>query len=257
VAGLEIVQVPCLQDNYGYLVRDPDSGLTASIDTPDAAAIQAALAERGWRLDVILNTHHHFDHAGGNLALKAATGCTVVGCAADAARIPGIDVRVAEGDTFRLGTRVARVLDTPGHTVGHICYVFDADRAAFVGDTLFSLGCGRLFEGTPAQMWASLQKLMALPDDTRVYCAHEYTASNGRFAVTMEPGNPALQDRVAEVARLRADNQPTVPSTIGLEKATNPFLRPASAGLRSTLGLKDAPDVEVLAETRRRKDRFP
>jgi len=257
VAGLEIVQVPCLQDNYGYLVRDPDSGLTASIDTPDAAAIQAALAERGWRLDVILNTHHHFDHAGGNLALKAATGCTVVGCAADAARIPGIDVRVAEGDSFPLGTRVARVLETPGHTVGHICYVFDADRAAFVGDTLFSLGCGRLFEGTPAQMWASLQKLMALPDDTRVYCAHEYTASNGRFAVTMEPGNPALQDRVAEVARLRAANQPTVPSTIGLEKATNPFLRPASAGLRSTLGLKDAPDVEVLAETRRRKDRFP
>ncbi len=257
MAGLEIVQVPCLQDNYGYLVRDPDSGLTASIDTPDAAAIQAALAERGWRLDVILNTHHHFDHAGGNLALKAATGCTVVGCAADAARIPGIDVRVAEGDSFPLGTRVARVLETPGHTVGHICYVFDADRAAFVGDTLFSLGCGRLFEGTPAQMWASLQKLMALPDDTRVYCAHEYTASNGRFAVTMEPGNPALQDRVAEVARLRAANQPTVPSTIGLEKATNPFLRPASAGLRSTLGLKDAPDVEVLAETRRRKDRFP
>lgn len=256
MAGLEIVQIPCLQDNYGYLVHDPGSGLTATIDTPDAGAIQAALSAHGWRLEYILNTHHHFDHAGGNLTLKAATGCTVVGCGADAARIPGIDVRLAEGDVFRLGSHEARVLDTPGHTVGHICYVFDADRAAFVGDTLFSLGCGRLFEGTPAQMWTSLQKLMALPDDTRVYCAHEYTASNGRFAVTMEPGNPALAERVAAVAALREAGKPTIPSTIGLEKATNPFLRPASPELRATLGLAGAPDVEVLAETRRRKDGF-
>ncbi|MEO8444773.1 MAG: hydroxyacylglutathione hydrolase [Gammaproteobacteria bacterium] len=256
MAALHIHQVPCLQDNYGYLVHDPDSGLTASIDTPDAAAISKALKQQGWKLDYILNTHHHFDHAGGNLALKAETGCVIVGCGADAARIPGIDVRVGDGDHFVLGTHEARVFETPGHTVGHICYVFDADRAAFVGDTLFSLGCGRLFEGTPAQMWASLQKLMSLPDDTRVYCAHEYTASNGRFAVTMEPDNAALTTRVREVAALRAAGRPTVPSTIGVEKATNPFLRPASPELRATLGMADAADAAVLGETRRRKDRF-
>ncbi|MBL8202244.1 MAG: hydroxyacylglutathione hydrolase [Chromatiales bacterium] len=256
MAALQIHQIPCLQDNYGYLVHDPASGLTASIDTPDAAAIESALAERGWQLDYILNTHHHFDHAGGNLALKAKTGCVIVGSRADAARIPGIDVLVGEGDQFSLGTHQARVLETSGHTVGHICYVFDADKAAFVGDTLFSLGCGRLFEGTPAQMWTSLQKLMALPDDVRVYCAHEYTQGNGRFAVTMEPQNAALAARVAEVAALRSAGRPTVPSTIGLEKATNPFLRPASAELRATLAMPAAPDADVLGETRRRKDRF-
>jgi hydroxyacylglutathione hydrolase len=256
VAGLEIVRIPCLTDNYGWLLHDPASGLTATVDTPDADAIRRALDARRWGLDYILNTHHHSDHAGGNLALKAATGCTVVGCRADAARIPGIDVTLEDGNSFALGNHVARVVETPGHTVGHICYLFGADRAAFVGDTLFSLGCGRLFEGTPAQMWASLQRLMALPDDTRVYCAHEYTASNGRFAVTMEPRNRTLGERVAEVARLRAAGEPTVPSTMGLEKATNPFLRPTSPELRATLGLPDAPDVEVLAETRRRKDHF-
>jgi hydroxyacylglutathione hydrolase len=256
VAALQIHQIPCLQDNYGYLIHDPESGLTAAIDTPDAAAISSSLAERGWKLDYILNTHHHSDHAGGNLALKAQTGCVIVGSRADAARIPGIDVLVGAGDRFVLGTREARILETSGHTVGHICYVFDADQAAFVGDTLFSLGCGRLFEGTATQMWESLQKLMALPDDTRVYCAHEYTASNGRFAVTMEPHNAALAARVREVAALRAAGRPTVPSTIGLEKATNPFLRPASTELRATLGMPAGTDVDVLAETRRRKDRF-
>lgn len=260
MATLQIRQIPCLQDNYGYLIHDPESGLTAAIDTPDAAAIERELAAQGWKLDYILNTHHHFDHAGGNLALKARTGCMIVGSRADAARIPGIDVLVGEGDRFALGSHEggheARILETSGHTVGHICYVFDADKAAFVGDTLFSLGCGRFFEGTPAQMWASLQKLMALPDDVRVYCAHEYTQSNARFAVTMEPGNAALAARVAEVAALRAAGRPTVPSTIGLEKATNPFLRPASPELRKTLGMPAAPDEDVLGETRRRKDRL-
>lgn len=256
MAALDIQQIPCLQDNYGYLIHDPDAGLTASIDTPDAAAIEAALAERGWHLDYILNTHHHFDHAGGNLALKAKTGCMIVGSRSDAARIPGIDIQVGEGDTFDFGSHRARILETSGHTLGHICYVFDADRAAFVGDTLFSMGCGRLFEGTPQQMWASLQKLMRLPDDVRVYCAHEYTQSNGRFAVTMEPQNAALAARIREVAALRAAGRPTVPSTIGVEKATNPFLRPASAELRATLNLPDAREAEVLGETRRRKDRF-
>ncbi len=256
MAALQIHAFPCLQDNYGYLIHAPESGLTAAIDTPDPAAILAALAATGWRLDYILNTHHHGDHAGGNLALKAATGCRIAGARADAARIPGIDIRLADGDSFDLGGHVARVIETPGHTVGHICYLFDADRAAFVGDTLFSLGCGRLFEGTPAGMWQSLQRLMALPDDTRVYCAHEYTAGNGRFAVTLEPGNAALRARMAEVTRLRAAGLPTVPTTIGLEKATNPFLRPASAELRAALGMATAPDEAVLAETRRRKDRF-
>lgn len=256
MAPLQIVQIPCLQDNYGYLIHDPDSGLTATIDTPDAAAIGRALADRGWRLDYILNTHHHFDHAGGNLALKAATGCVIVGSRADAARIPGLDIPVGEGDRFALGSHEARIVETSGHTVGHICYLFEADRVAFVGDTLFSLGCGRLFEGTPAQMWASLQKLMALPDDTRVYCAHEYTQGNGRFAVTMEPNNAALAERLKEVAGLRSAGQPTIPSTVGVEKATNPFLRPASAELRATLGMAAALDVEVLGETRRRKDHF-
>lgn len=256
MAGLEIHQIPCLQDNYGYLIHDPASGLTATVDTPDAAAIERALADHGWRLDYILNTHHHWDHAGGNLALKARTGCKVVGSRADAGRIPGIDIQLDEGDRFSLGAHEARILETSGHTVGHICYVFDGDQAAFVGDTLFSLGCGRLFEGTPAQMWASLQKLMALPGDTRVYCAHEYTASNARFAVTMEPHNGALAARVAEVTALRAAGKPTVPSTIALEMATNPFLRPASPELRETLGMSTAPDADVLGETRRRKDSF-
>ena len=256
MAALEIHQFPCLQDNYGYLLHDPDSGLTATVDTPDAAAIERALAERGWRLDYILNTHHHRDHAGGNLALKAQTGCVIVGARSDAARIPGIDVLVAEGETFALGTHEARIIETSGHTIGHICYVFDADRAAFVGDTLFSLGCGRLFEGTPAQMWDSLQKLMRLPDDTRVYCAHEYTQGNGRFALTLEPRNAALVARMREVDMQRAAQRPTIPSTIGLEKATNPFLRPASAELRATLGLPSAGDADVLGETRRRKDKF-
>ena len=256
MADLQIHQIPCLQDNYGYLIHDPATGLTATIDTPDAAVIEQALTARGWHLDYILNTHHHADHAGGNLALKKKTGCVVVGSRADAARIPGIDVLVGEGDTFALGDHRARVVETSGHTVGHICYLFEADLAAFVGDTLFSMGCGRLFEGTPAQMWASLQKLSALPDATRVYCAHEYTAGNGRFAVTLEPQNAALADRVREVAALRAAGLPTIPSTIGLEKATNPFLRPASPEIRATLGLATASDADVLGETRRRKDHF-
>ncbi len=256
MAALQIHQIPCLADNYGYLIHDPVAGITATIDTPDATAIEGALAERGWRLDYILNTHHHSDHAGGNLALKAKTGCVIVGSRNDAARIPGIDVLVGEGDTFDFGSHRARILETSGHTIGHICYVFDADHAAFVGDTLFSMGCGRLFEGTPQQMWTSLQKLMGLPDDIRVYCAHEYTEGNGRFAVTMEPQNTELAARVREVATLRAAGRPTVPSTIGVEKATNPFLRPASAELRATLKLPDAADADVLGETRRRKDRF-
>lgn len=253
---IEVHQFPCLSDNYGFLVHDVATGATATIDTPDVDAINAALAERGWTLTHILNTHHHFDHAGGNEALKAKWRCTVVGCGADAERLPGIDVRVAEGDEVELGASRARVIETDGHTVGHIVYHFADDGAAFVGDTLFALGCGRLFEGTPAQMWASLSKLMALPDETLVYCAHEYTQANAAFALSVDGGNPALVERSREIDRLRAEGRYTVPTTIGLERATNPFVRPSDAGLRASLALADASDVDVFAETRRRKDNF-
>jgi hydroxyacylglutathione hydrolase len=255
-AALEIHQFPCLEDNYGYLVRDRDSGVTTTIDTPDATAIRAALSRKGWRLDQIWNTHHHADHAGGNLELKAEFGCRIVGPRADAERIPGIDLAVGEGDVVELGSRRARVFDTPGHTRGHIVYVFDTERVAFTGDTLFSMGCGRLFEGTPAQMWDSLQKLLTLPDDTRVYCAHEYTQKNARFALTLEPDNAALRERAAEVDRLRANGLPTIPSTIGRERATNPFLRPDSPDLQATVGLRGAPLATVFGAARERRNRF-
>ncbi len=256
MSELEIHMFPCLTDNYGYLLHDARSGVTAAVDTPDAEEIASQLDAKGWRLTHILNTHHHADHAGGNLELKRRTGCTIIGPRADAARIPGLDVGVGEGDVVELGPHRARVLDTPGHTRGHIAYWFAEARAAFVGDTLFALGCGRLFEGTPQQMWSSLSKILSWPDDTRIYCAHEYTQSNARFALTVEPQNPQLKERAAQVARLRASGMPTVPSTLGEERATNPFLRPQSADLRATIGLNHAPDVDVFAKTRALKDAF-
>lgn len=254
--ALEVHMFPCLSDNYGFLIHDADANVTAVIDTPEVAPINAALEAKGWQLTHILNTHHHFDHAGGNEALKERWGCTVVGAANDASRIPGIDVRVSDGETLSFGSTEAQVLETPGHTTGHIAYYFADDGVAFVGDTLFALGCGRLFEGTPEQMWTSLGKLMALPDDTVVYCAHEYTQANAAFALSVEPGNADLVARSAEIDRLRAAGEPTVPTTIGLEKATNPFLRPDSPNLQATVGLGDGDLVAVFAETRRRKDSF-
>ena len=253
---LEIYQIPCLQDNYGFLVHDPETGATATIDTPEVAPINQALAAKGWRLTHILNTHHHFDHAGGNEELKAQWNCQVVGAAIDAERIPGLDVALADGDTLTLGSKQARIIEVPGHTSGHIAYYFAADEVAFVGDTLFALGCGRLFEGTPEQMIESLGKIMALPDATTVYCAHEYTEANAAFAVTVEPANPALQQRVKEIQALRAAGKPTVPTSIGLERATNPFVRSDSAELQAVLNLSGADEVAVFAETRRRKDHF-
>jgi hydroxyacylglutathione hydrolase len=254
--ALEVHMFSCLSDNYGFLIHDPEANVTAVVDTPEVAPINAALAEKGWSLTHILNTHHHFDHAGGNEELKAKWGCTIVGAANDAARIPGIDVQVADGERLSFGSTEAQVFETPGHTTGHIAFYFAEDGVAFVGDTLFALGCGRLFEGTPDQMWTSLKKLMALPDDTVVYCAHEYTQSNAAFALSVEPGNAELVARSNEIDRLRAAGEPTVPTTIGLEKATNPFLRPDSPNLQATVGLENGDLVAVFAETRRRKDSF-
>lgn len=255
--GISIHQFTALNDNYGVLLHDEATGATACVDTPEAGAVNAALAATGWKLSHILNTHHHSDHTGGNLALKKAHGCTVVGPAADRERIPGLDTAAADGDTLLLGATPYVVLHTPGHTRGHCCYYFPGEGVAFVGDTLFSLGCGRLFEGTAAQMHASLGALAALPDATRLYVGHEYTQGNARFAVTLEPGNAALAARAAEVAALRAAGQPTIPTTVASEKACNPFLRTHSAELRAALGLgPGARDVDVFAETRRRKDAF-
>ena len=214
---------PCLSDNYGVLVHDPATGATTAIDAPEAAAVEAALAATGWRLSDILVTHHHHDHTGGIAALKERHGCKVTAPRNEAARIPGVDATVGEGDVARLGELTARVFDTPGHTLGHISYWFEADRLAFVGDTLFSIGCGRVIEGTPEMMWQSLLKLRALPDDTQVYCGHEYTAANVKFALTIEPDNAALKARAEEVAELRREGKPTIPTTIGAEKAANPF----------------------------------
>jgi hydroxyacylglutathione hydrolase len=253
---IEIVQIPVLDDNYVYVIHDAAAQATGAVDPALADPVLALSERRGWRLTHVINTHHHGDHVGGNLELKRRTGATVVGPRADRDRIPGIDVEVGEGDIYTFGTSAARVFDVPGHTRGHIAYWFEQDQALFCGDTLFSMGCGRLFEGTPAQMWQSLSKLCRLPGDTRVYCAHEYTAANGRFALTLEPGNEALLARMREVQALRAQGAATVPSTLATERATNPFLRPHSEALQRSLGLIGADAVRVFAEARARKDVF-
>ena len=253
---LEIAQFPCLSDNYAFLLHDRQSGATAAIDTPDGPAIEAELDRRGWRLTHILNTHHHADHAGGNVYLKERTGCQVIGPRSDADRIPAIDIGVVEGDRVMLGDSALEVVATPGHTRGHIVYYCPSENAAFVGDTLFALGCGRLFEGSAQQMWSSLGKILAWPDETRIYCAHEYTLANAQFALSVEPDNPALVARAREVASLRRAGRPTVPTTLGAEKATNPFLRPMSPGLQARVGQRGADAVTVFARTRALKDTF-
>jgi len=248
---IHVRQFPCLEDNYGFLVHDDASGETTTIDTPDADVILAEAEKAGWRITQIWNTHWHPDHAGGNAAIKAATGAVVIG-PAEVERIGQAPDRIVdEGGVAKLGGHTARVLNVGGHTLGHIAYVFDADRIAFVGDTLFTMGCGKLFEGTAQQMWASLSKLAALPDDTTIYCAHEYTAGNVKFALTIDAENPALRVRAEEVAHKRAANTPTVPTTIGEEKATNPFLR--APLLKRAVDMAEAEDWEVFGEIRRRK----
>lgn len=246
----------CLQDNYGVLLHDPDSGSTAAIDAPEAAAVQAALDLTGWRLTDILVTHHHNDHTAGIAELKQRHRCRVIAPRAEAARIAHVDETVAEGDLVRVGKLEGHVLDTPGHTAGHISYCFLKDKLAFVGDTLFSIGCGRIIEGDPAMMWNSLLKLRGLPDDTNVYCGHEYTASNIAYALTIEPNNSALRARAEEVAKLRAGGKPTLPVTIAAEKAANPFLRADVPEVAAAVGLPGSPAADVFAKIRKGKDTF-
>ena len=251
---LLVEQFPCLADNYGFLLHCHATGDTAAIDAPEAGPICAALERRGWSLTHVLNTHHHWDHTDGNLELKERTGCTIIG---PEERIPGRDRAVSSGDTVTFGDgHELDVLDVGGHTRGHIAYHTHAARLAFVGDSLFALGCGRLFEGTPAQAWASLQRLAALPPETVVYCAHEYTEANCRFALSVDPHNEALLARAEDIRETRAAGRPTVPTTIGLERATNPFLRPHSASLRAHLQIPDGEsDQAVFARLRSLKDK--
>lgn len=253
---LEIEQIPVLSDNYVYLLHEPSSGATAAVDPAVPEPVLEALRRRGWTLSHILVTHHHHDHTGGNLRLKQETGCTVVGSRADAQRIPGIDQEVGERDSFLLGRAAAKVFEVPGHTSGHIAYWFPDSHALFCGDTLFALGCGRLFEGSAEQMWHSLAKLRGLPGDTLVYCAHEYTQSNARFARTVERDNEALLARAREVDAVRSRGLPTVPSRLDEERETNPFLRADQESVKRAVGLDGADPARVFAEIRRRKDAF-
>ncbi|MCK9606254.1 MAG: hydroxyacylglutathione hydrolase [Methylomonas sp.] len=254
---LNILLLPVLTDNYIYLVHEPVSGKTAVVDPAVSEPVLMALRYHDWQLDYIFNTHHHPDHIGGNLQLKQATGCKVIGAAIDQSRIPGIDIPLDDGDTFAFGTQTLQIIATPGHTSGHIVYYCAESQALFCGDTLFSMGCGRLFEGSAEQMWQSLQKLKALPGSTRIYCAHEYTQANARFALSLEANNLDLQQRVAEVTTLRAQSQPTLPSTMAQELATNPFLREHSASLRKAVAANDSDSpAKVFAKVRTLKDNF-
>jgi hydroxyacylglutathione hydrolase len=256
MAPLTVHRIPARKDNYLWLAVEPTAGAVAIVDPADAAPVRAKLKELGVTLTHILNTHHHNDHTGANLELKEEFGLTIIGPRADRDRIPGIDVAVGDGDSVMLGSAEARVFDVPGHTRGHIAYWFAESDALFCGDTLFALGCGRLFEGTPAQMWHSLSKFRPLPDSAKVYCAHEYTLSNARFALTVDAGNPALIARAATVAKMREANRPTVPSTLGEERATNPFLRADRPELAAAVGRSGATPADVFGAIRARKDSF-
>ena len=253
---LRVCQFPCLKDNYGFLIRDEASGAVAAVDTPEAVRIIEHAEALGWQVTHVLNTHWHPDHTGGNEALAERYGCAVVAPLAEADRTPGHTRLVEPGDTVTLGETAAQVLDVGGHTSGHIAYWFKAAGVAFVGDALFSLGCGRLFEGTPQQMWASLKRLRTLPPETTLYCAHEYTQANAAFAVTVDPGNDALAARKAEVERLREAGEPTVPMRLADELPVNPFLRADAPEVAHAVGLTGAAPVDVFAEVRSRKDAF-
>lgn len=250
----EIVTVPCLADNYAYLLHDSASGATAVIDVPEARPILAALAERGWTLGDILITHHHADHIGGVAELRAATGARVTGAAADAHRLPPLDRAVREGDILTIGETAGRVLDVPGHTIGHIAFHFPG--ALFSADSLMVMGCGRLFEGDAPTMWKTLTKLAALPPETLIFSGHEYAATNAAFALTLDSANETLKKRAKDITARRAAGKPTVPAPLALELETNPFLRARGTEMKALLGMSERTDADVFAEIRRRRDRF-
>lgn len=253
---LEVVRLPVLNDNYVWLVHDAATGDTAVVDPAVSEPVLDALKARGWTLTMILNTHHHNDHIGGDAAIKAATGCRIIGFAGDAHRIPGMDRQVREGDSVGFGRTEFKVIEVPGHTTGHIAYWSDEAKALFCGDTLFSLGCGKAFECDPPVLWNSLKRIRDLPDDTIFYCAHEYTEANGRFAVTVDPENPALKDHMADVVRLRGKGEATVPGLLGREKRSNPFLRADDPDVARHVGLPGAAPAQVFTEVRQRKNDF-
>ncbi len=253
---VEIVTVPCLSDNYAYLVRDQASGQVAVVDAPEAGPIISALEEREWRADVVWITHHHGDHIDGVAALVEKYGAKTVGHTKDRARLPDLDKEVSEGDTVVLGNTHARVIDVSGHTIGHIAFILDADKAAFTADSLMALGCGRVFEGTHAMMWDSLSKFLELPDDMQVYSGHNYGKANGRFALSIEPDNADLQARIARIDTADEAGEPIVPASMAEERATNPFLRAVEPSVKKSVGLDGADDASTFAEVRRRKDSF-
>lgn len=252
--ALEITTVPCLNDNYAVLLHETTTGETLCIDAPDARPIQTALAEKGWQLNTLLITHRHHDHVGGIELLKSIYNTKVYGPEKESKHIVALDEKLKDGESFTWSGHTIKVIETPGHTIGHICYHWPDDHLLFSGDTLFMAGCGRLFEGTAEDMWASLSKLASLPSQTKVYCGHEYTLSNAEFAMKVEPNNIDLQTRLIDIRKLRGANLPTMPSTIELELKTNPFLRPDSPEIRELLNLKSASDTDVFAEIRKRKD---
>jgi hydroxyacylglutathione hydrolase len=251
----EIRTFTCLNDNFGYLIHDVETKAAASIDAPEAGPILEALEREGWQLTDILITHHHGDHVGGVAELKQKYNCRVVAPHDKTTKIANVDLRVANADVVKIGNLLARVVETPGHTLDHISYVFDTEKAVFAADTLFSIGCGRVFAGTYPMMWDSLLKLRALPDDFKLYCGHEYTASNVRFALTIEPDNAALQARAAEVTKLRAENKPTIPTLLGEEKRANVFLRADEPSVAAKLHMKGADPASVFGELRERKNK--
>jgi len=256
MAEIEIRQFVCRGDNFGVLVHEKDSGTTIAIDAPEEAPILAQLTKAGWNLTHILTTHHHGDHVAANEALKARFGVEIIGPEKERAKIPGIDRAVSGGDTFELGGVRVEVIDTPGHTLGEISYYLPDAKAVFAADALFSLGCGRLFEGDAAMMWESLKRLRALPDETMLYCGHEYTATNAQCATDVDPDNLALRERAREVAALRADGKPTLPVSLGREKKTNPFLRADDPALMQAMGMADAEPADVFAAIRKKRDQY-
>lgn len=248
--------LPVLQDNYIFLLHDKDSAKTAVVDPAEATPVLNILKRYSWKLDYIWNTHHHSDHVGGNLELKRETHCSIIGSAKDSSRIPGIDIELKESDSFKLGPHTIKILETPGHTNGAISFWVPTESLLFCGDTLFSMGCGRLFEGSPQSMWTSLEKIKALPAETKIYCTHEYTLANGEFALSVDPDNIAIHQRIAQVKSLRKQNLPSIPSLLSIEKKINPFLRADNPILRMSLGMEHHEDWEVFAKLRSSKDSF-